>query len=194
MNKIHYNIFITLFIIFSCQNNKKENLTVNQDIYNFMQVVVEEQNLNFDYGIQIKPESDFGIWETDQMTFNSLISNLENDKKNKMKMDSLNWMQTSVKLNSHDYLQDLTKEDIAEMISQKENLKIFQWDNTKLGFNNSNKNNWYGFSIPLFSKDKNKAILMIKKLCPGLCGEGKTLLFTKKNGKWNSETVMIWQH
>ena len=105
--------------------------------------------------------------------------------------DSINW---TVELNSKNLLSDLTKQDISGMIKQKEKLKAFKWNNNQLGFNLTNKSNWYSFSVPLFSEDKTKAVMMIRDLCSGLCGSGKTILFTKKNEKWTSNTGMIWFH
>lgn len=196
MNKTRNTLFILLYIFISCGQSGNKNIASSQDIYDFMKVVIKEQKLNLDYGLRIEPQSSFSIQESDQTTFNSLLSELKEKKREiadpiKNKTDSLNWF---IELNSKTLLSDLTKEDISEMISQKERLKTFQWNNSGLGFNISNKKRWYSFSVPLFSKDKSKAVMMIKELCPGLCGTGKTILFEKQNGIWNSKTERSWFH
>ncbi|MBL4642668.1 MAG: hypothetical protein JKY44_03650 [Flavobacteriaceae bacterium] len=188
MNKTCNILILLLILTISCVKSEKKNITSNEDIYEFMKVVIKEQNLNLSYGISIKPESDFDITKSDNENFKSLKTNLDSVEQ---KSDSLNW---SVNLNSLTLLSNLSKEDISEMISQKESSKTFEWNNARLGFNLSNKNNWYSFSVPLFSKDKNKAVMMIRNLCPGLCGEGKTILFIKKDGKWTSNLGMQWLH
>ncbi len=155
-----------------------------------MKVIIDEQELNLNYGLRIEPEINFDLAKSDEENFKSLLSVLEYENKNKI-TDSLNW---TYELNSENLLSELTKQDISEMIKQKEKLKAFKWNNSELGFNLSNKNNWYSFSVPLFSEDKTKAVMMIRDLCPGLCGGGKTILFTKKNEKWISNTGIIWLH
>ncbi len=189
MNRILY-IFAILFILISCGQTSNSNLEYNQDIYNLMKVVINEQELNLNYGLKIEPEQGFDPSNTDSKIFESLMTEQETNVEFKMS-DSIIY---SYELNSENLLADLTKQDISEMIKQKEKLKSFKWNNNQLGFDLSNKNNWYSFSVPLFSEDKSKAIIMIRDLCPGLCGGGKTILFIKKNEKWTSNTGMIWLH
>ena len=165
-------------------NNQEQNL----DIYELMQAVIKEQELNLNYGLTLEPEMSFDLAKSDEENFKSLLSAIES--KNNI-ADAPNW---TGELNSENLLSDLTKQDIFEMIKQKENLKTFKWNNSELGFNLSNKNNWYSFSVPLFSEDRTKAVIMIRDLCSGLCGGGKTILFTKKNEKWTSNIGMIWLH
>ena len=188
MNKAYNILFLLLYLTFSCEKSEKKDITSNLDIYEFMKVVIQEQNLNLNHGISLKPEPNFDLTESDATNFNLLLVELEsNEKKN----DTLN---RSVDFNALTLLSSLNKEDISEMISQKENLEKFQWNNENLEFNLSNNKNWYSFSVPLFSKDRNKAVMMIRNLCSGLCGGGKTILFTKKNGEWTSEIGMVWYH
>ncbi|WP_179320907.1 hypothetical protein [Winogradskyella helgolandensis] len=189
MNR-NLNILAILFILISCGQVSNKDEAYNQDIYDFMKLVINEQELNLSYGLIIEPESSFDLNKSDEENFKSLLSELESKDKTKI-TDSINW---TVELNSKNLLSDLTKQDISGMIKQKEKLKVFKWNNNQLGFNLSNKNNWYSFSVPLFSEDKSKAVMMIRDLCSGLCGGGKTILFTKKNEKWTSNTGMIWLH
>ena len=88
----------------------------------------------------------------------------------------------------------VSKADISTMLKQKEILADFKWNVKRLGFNVNNDSNWYAFSVPLFSTDRKKAIMMIENLCPGLCGTGSTIMFIKKKDKWTSNQGKFWIH
>ena len=46
--------------------------------------------------------------------------------------------------------------------------------------------NYYTYSIPLFDRKKEKAIIYTEFLgCGSTCGEGQILVYLKKNNKWN---------
>lgn len=190
---IHYKkafLISLLLMLIGCDSVTDSNEVAKQHIYDFMKIVIEEQELNLNHGLRIKPELDFDISKTDEENFKSFLNELES--KNKIETsDTLDWIFDYKALST---LSDFKKEDIFAMIQQKENIKEFEWDNSKLGFNLSNENNWYSFSVPLFSKDKNKAVMKISSLCQGLCGTGNTVVFTKKNGKWTSATTGLWLH
>jgi len=193
MNNFRNILFIISLMIISCKEAENKIDTNNQDIYNFMKIVIEEQNLDLHYGIRLEPESNFMISESDSTVFNKLlfkIKNKQQETKGFNKNDTVISLYNSISL----YNESIKEEDISEMILQKKNLKSFQWDNSKLGFNLSNKENWYSFSIPLFSKDKNKAVMKIRDLCSGLCGNGRTILFVKENNNWNSSIKETWFH
>ncbi len=189
MNR-NLNIFAILFILLGCGQASNKDEAYDQDIYDFMKFIINEQELNLSYGLTIEPESSFDLTKSDEENFKSLLSELESEDKTEM-TDSIN---LTFELNSKNLLSDLTKQDIFGMIKQKEKLKAFKWNNNGLGFDLSNKNKRYSFSVPLFSKDKTRAVMMIRDLCSGLCGGGKTILFTKKNEKWTSNIGMIWLH
>lgn len=183
-------ILALLFILISCGQISTKEESYNQEIYDIMYMVIKDQKLKLNYGLNIELEQNFGIERTDKENFELLLAELAS-KKNNQKTDSIN---RGLQLNSQTLLADLTREDISEMIEQKEKLKGFTWDNSKLGFDLSNKNNWYSFSIPLFSKDKKNVVMMIRDLCSGLCGGGKTIFLTEKDGKWTSSIGAIWIH
>jgi hypothetical protein len=73
--------------------------------------------------------------------------------------------------------------------------KIISGDSVGLLFNQSNGNFWQNFkskygrmgfytvTMPLFSKDRNIAIIKINDHC-GLCGGGGTYVYKKVNSKW----------
>jgi hypothetical protein len=80
------------------------------------------------------------------------------------------------------------------MMAEKSRLHNLKWNNQKTGFSLTNKNSWYTFSLPYFSKDKKKAFICIQSLCPGLFGSGEVLLYQCKNNKWASQKVDSWLH
>ncbi len=55
----------------------------------------------------------------------------------------------------------LSPEDVEGMRYQLSSASNFSWDNNRLKFNLSNKENWYVFSPPLFSKDGTTAVMMV---------------------------------
>ena len=46
------------------------------------------------------------------------------------------------------------------------------------------QNTLLSFSIPIFNKSRNIAWIKTEFVCGELCGEGKTLILQKINGKW----------
>lgn len=131
-------ILAILLILISCGQVSNKDEAYNQDIYDFMKLVINEQELNLSYGLKIEPESSFDLTQSDKENFKSLLSELESKDKTEM-TDSINW---TVELNSKNLLSDLTKQDISGMIKQKEKLKAFKWNNNQLGFNLTNKSNF----------------------------------------------------
>jgi len=161
--------------------------TSNQNIYDFMKIVIADQKLDLNYGLSIEPENNCNGVQEDQIFLKTLLF-----EKTKLAGDTVNLKSLTITYNL--LPKCLNKGDIADMLLQKEKLIHFTWDNSRLGFNLSNKKNWYNFSRPLFSKDRKKAIMMIECLCPGLCGTGWTVLFSKQNDKWTSQKGEIWIH
>lgn len=161
--------------------------TSNQYIYDFMKVVIADQKLDLSYGLTAEPEQGCDLSQDDKVFLKALLI-----EKPKQKSDTVDWRNMSIIMNQ--FSKCLTNGDIDEMLLQKERLSNFTWDNSRLGFSQSNDNHWYCFSRPLFSKDGKKVIMMIRNLCPGLCGTGWTVLFTKQNKKWTSQTGGLWIH
>ena len=87
----------------------------------------------------------------------------------------------------------LNENDIDYMLRQQNCYSNFFWNNTLLGFNN-NKQQWYNLSVPLFSIDRNKVIIKVVELCPGLCGHGNTILYKKVKNEWQSTYIETWFH
>lgn len=183
----------------------------NRFIYEFMRIVIADQKLNFNYGLELTPESNCSMGY-DSIYLQTLLivppkKPVQRPAEYKTEIDSSskgNHKLTFKKLNvvstitlepiSMELKNCLTKEDIEHMLSQKAKYTSFKWDNSKLRFDEANDKNWYCFSVPLFSKDSTKAIIMIRDLCPGLCGSGSTVLYTKQNGVWTSQSGGQWYH
>lgn len=167
----------------------KTNLpdTSNQYIYDFMTAIIADQKLDLSYGLTTEPEQGCDLSQDDRTFLKTLLI-----EKSKPKSDTGNWQNMTITINQ--LPKCLTKGDIDEMLSQKEKLSNFRWDNSRLGFSPTNDKNWYCFSRPLFSKDRKKVVMMIRNLCPGLCGTGWTVVFTKQNNKWTSQTGGQWIH
>ena len=160
--------------------------TATQYIYDFMKMVIEEEKLDLNHGLYIVPEQRCNPGLDDKAFLNSLLIN------KKEKPVGINDGQ-KIEL-SMEPERFLTKADRNAMLLQKEKSDSFQWDISKLGFSAMNETNRYNFSVPLFSIDKRTAIMMIEDLCPGLCGSGNTIVFTKQNNKWISKKYGWWWH
>jgi hypothetical protein len=160
--------------------------TSNQYIYDFMKVVISDQKLDLSCGLTIEPEQSCDL-QDDKMFLKRLLI-----EKLKPKIKTGDWRNTTITFN--ELPKRLTSVDIDDMLLQKEKLKSFTWDNSRLGFDISNKRNWYCFSRPLFSKDRKTVLMMIRNLCPGLCGTSWTVMFVYENNKWTSKTGNQWIH
>jgi len=164
--------------------------TSNQYIYDFMKIVIREQKLNLTYGLTIEPESGCDLSGDDYSFLKTLLIETKKQENN---TDTGDWRKMTVSI--FEMPKCLTHADIKSMLGQKSKLlPIFKWDNSRLGFDLTNNKNWYCFSIPLFSADKKKAVMMIRDLCQGLCGTGWTVLFRKEQNKWVSQTGGQWIH
>lgn len=208
-------VIITAFSV-ACANPEKNSTIIEQIvsekdtvqyIYDFMRVVINDQKLNYGYGLTLSPESNIsGDGDNDSFLNGFLIDqhlNTEIEKKSsisrndttqiinsdsiyKLKIPELKISVVPL-LSQGQSIQCLTKTDIDYILSEKERLKNFQWNNQRLGFNLKNTNNWYVFSIPSFNKDQTIAFIQIRDLCkPFLCGSSYTLIYTFKNNQWHS--------
>ncbi|HSY61732.1 MAG TPA: hypothetical protein VK796_07640 [Cytophaga sp.] len=170
--KLNYSFGLTLEVENSLSYEDDETY-----LSKFLKVAAE--TLRY-YPIQEKPnDSALAIQKTDS----SFIS---------LKIPPLIFKPTTTFPNYTGYL---TKRDIKYMLSEKRRLQNFKWNNQRLGFNLANKDNWYIFSIPYFSKDKKTALISIRALCSSfLCGNGDVLLYRFENNKWTSTEVDYWVH
>jgi hypothetical protein len=152
-----------------------------------MKVVIADQKLDLSYGLTVEPEQGCDLSQDDKTFLKTLLI-----EKSKSKSDTGDWRNMTITVNQ--LPKCLTSGDIDEMLLQKDKLSNFTWDKSRLRFSSSNDKNWYCFSRPLFSKDGEKVVMMIRNLCPGLCGTGWTVMFTKQNDKWTSQTGGQWIH
>jgi hypothetical protein len=60
--------------------------------------------------------------------------------------------------------------------------KMFGKRKSKIDF--KSQNTLLSFSIPIFNKSRNIAWIKTELVCGELCGEGRTLILQKINGKW----------
>jgi hypothetical protein len=154
-------------------NEKSKPQITESDIYSILEYIIAERKLSKDYGINIEPADRCDPGKDDREFLTGLISATE-------PKDSLvdsGHLIIKIPL-GYDFglPKCLTKENVDFMLHQKEMNKGFKWNNSKLGFNLDNHDNWYEFSVPLFSEDKTKAILIVSNLCKGLCGTQQTFL------------------
>lgn len=183
-NSVETNIKIADTI---AQTKTNFSNTSNQYIYDFMKVVIADQKLDLSYGLSAEPEQGSDLSQDDKAFLKTLLI-----EKSKPKSDTGDWKNMTITINQ--LPKCFTNRDIDEMLLQKERLSNFTWDNSRLGFSSSNDKNWYCFSRPLFSRDSQKVVMMIRNLCPRLCGTGWTVVFTKQNNKWTSHTGGQWIH
>jgi hypothetical protein len=166
----------------------------DKEIYDFMQVLINEQKINTDKGLSIDPGDRCNVFQDDSAFLQTLlIDTTTHETAN----DTTDWQARSEVFTPTGFGQldkCLSKEDIDFMLEQKNNHLNFKWDNSKLKLDIKKRAYWYAFSVPLFSKDRSKVVVMIEELCPGLCGTGRTLLYMKKNNEWKCKTGDQWLH
>ncbi len=220
MKNFLLNIFIILFTLSGCkQTNKqidvpapapviKDSFTsvIRQilehldsghlEIYNFLQALINAKELDTSYALSLDPSPGCSKYEKEITFLQKLI--IEESKPelvDTMTKDSLFnvWVPKIASINFSEYDQSLTKKDVEYMLAQKPDPDKLRWNNSRLGFNMANKENWYRISIPLFSRDHKKVVIMIESLCPGLCGNGRTTVYIKEKGKWvGSAAGGVW--
>jgi hypothetical protein len=179
------------------------------EIYAFIKELIRDHQLDTSYGLLLEPEIGCDLTQKDITFLKTLII-----KKEEKIKSPLIAQDTSYQLDSNSYVKImklqpmvspeiislepercLTKQDIRYMLARKPDPLKFRWDNSELGFDTTNHQNFYSLSIPLFSIDHKKAIIMIEDLCPGLCGTGNTYVYKMQNKRWKTETSSFgWIH
>jgi hypothetical protein len=182
------------------------------EIYAFIKQLIKQKELNDTYGLIIEPAAACDLSQNDNTFLKTLL--LEKKKIQapyKEPADTLKSItDSSSKLNINTKIsynapqpitlllqpeKCLTKKDIRYMVAQKPDPVTFRWDNSALGFNMKNDSNYYSISIPLFSLDHKKAVVLIEQLCPGLCGTGNSYVYFKKKDKWVTTSFSFgWIH
>jgi hypothetical protein len=199
MNLALKMLLVILAALFGCSQTPKSDPgipvsnqmpvdTSDKEIYDFMKELISEEHLSLVNGLETVPQANCNLLKPDEEYLNNFLIG-SNKNRNSLEQSSGKFSNTFDQFD-----RCLSKEDINFMLNQKNAHRTFKWNNYRLGFNKENRNLWYIFSIPLFSKDKTRVLMMIRALCPGLCGTGSTVLFKKENGKWISETADLWYH
>jgi hypothetical protein len=199
-----YPLFF-LLAFYSCRQNsstkaipiskiESKDTTLGKEIYDLMQIVITEQKLKKNSGLLIDPEDRCDASLEDSVFLKTLLID---SVKAEVAIDTIDWQNRLMTITSTMFGQldkCLNSEDVSCMLQQKKDHVNFKWDNSKLNFDMNNDSLWYAFSVPLFSKDKTKAVLRIESLCPGLCGTGWTALCKKENGEWKCQNGFSWWH
>jgi hypothetical protein len=208
--------FLSLFLIGCNENsespseiNQRDSLVSSDDIYNFMNHLIEEDILKSGFRIEMKPEEDFGFHQkVDSILYQLEIKDhttKKSEHKNDILVDSIS-LQTVfdtqkidvdlisyVSISSTSFPEVLTSEDSKFIKSQINKNRDFKWNNNRLGFLEKSSH-WYQISVPCFSLDKKYVIILIRSLCPGFCGGGDLYLFTKKGEEWGLQRLGAWYH
>lgn len=164
--------------------------TSNQLIYDFLKMVIKDQNLDLNSGLDIEPIEYYDIGKTAEQFFKENQIGVKQPKKEPSNLEDLD----IVSFHSLDFETLLSLDEIEFMLREKKKIKQFKWDNKRLGFDLENSNYWYLFSIPLINKDETVAVIRYSHLCGGLCGGGQTLIYTKEKRKWMPHVVGMWIH
>ncbi len=196
---------ILLAILLICINSDTfaQAFPSEKDIYDFMQMVVKDQKLFKGMYLDSSPALDCSTIDDSSYLYtldSALIPIREADKKFRDTCMVRLGGKSDIALERFSFTfgavipSVLSKDDIAYMLAQRVHLTTFKWNAARLGFNKTATYNYYYISVPVFSVDKTKAILKIEELCPGLCGQGHTILYTKRDGIWTPEIGATWYH
>ena len=184
-------LILTPFSLFGQTNSDSLNHSLTKDIYLIIKTIITTEKLNRGFGIALIPERNCNINKDDTTYLQTLLIKPKQ-------------VDTTQKIGSSDFVvvsnltfpdkNILTQADINYIITAKENLIKFKWDNKQLGFNLKSKKKYYSFSVPYFNLTHDKAIVMYRYHCPGLCGGGSTILLTKTDKGWDNTTLELWFH
>jgi hypothetical protein len=165
------------------------------EIYNFINYLVDTGVLDLYYGLNPEPEESFAYLTHENSILNKMlikekVSNIE------LSGDSFVFqMDFESSITTCPFVTEtLSQDDTAFIKRQSKRLDSFEWDVKRLGFNEDNTNNYYRISLPYFSKDKTRVLILVRDLCPGLCGGGKELLFINKGDVWEKQVIGSWIH
>jgi hypothetical protein len=190
---LSFFIFLSLFFYPRfCQAQKTSIADSSQiaEVYSIIQFVVKAEKLDKKCGFRVKPEPDCS---PDKQDFNYLYSlQIRSAKPTKPALDSTG--NTVVNEFGQPDKNIFTKADISYILKTKNKFKSFTWDNHLLGFDWNNKWDFYSFSVPYFNLAHTKVILMYEFHCPGLCGNGKTIVLTKSGDQWSISAMERWVH
>jgi hypothetical protein len=185
-------IFIlTPFALFGQTNSDSLNQSLSKDIYSIIKTIIKTEKINRNSGLALISEKNCNINQDDTTYLQTLLIKPKP-------------VDTTKKTSSSDFVivsnltypdkNILTQADINYILKAKKNFTEFKWDNTQLGFNLKSDKKYYSFSVPYFNLTHDKAIVMYRYHCSGLCGGGSTILLTKTNKGWDNTTLELWFH
>lgn len=174
----------------------KNSCSVSPDeIYSIINIVIKKEKINKSDGIDLRIQPYFDLSQNDTAYLKTFL--IKPKKKVKMirvpATDSTFAYEIPESFSSQDKGL-LTNADIEYMLCTRAKYKNLRWDNSKLGFSESNKKNFYIFSLPYFNKKHDLVLLSYDWLCPGLCGSGKTIVLKKKGNGWDISSLNMWFH
>ena len=146
------------------------------EIYSVIQYVIKKEALDKNHGLDIIPDSTCNIHSDDSIYLRTLLIKPKPVDTTDKSGSSGFIVSTTL---SMPYKNILTAADINYMLKTKKIFAHFEWDNNQLGFNMGNKELYYTFSMPYFNLAHDKAIIMYRFHCFGLCGADEILLLNK---------------
>ena len=151
---------------------------INKEIYSFIRMAVKKIPLNLKYNLRPEPLKNCNN-ESDSIFLNSLLDDSQDEKSAHKKSSSLQILKL------YGLPKCLTAEDIKLMLGQRLQSQKFSWDGKYLGFS-LESDNWYSFSVPLFSKDRKKVIFGVEELRSSYSRSKKIYLLHKEGDDWKS--------
>jgi len=172
-------------------NSDSLNESLGDDIYLIIKTVIKTEKINRNLGLALIPDKNCNLNQDDTAYLKTLL--LKPKSVDTVKRTSSSEFIVVSNLTYPDK-NILTFADINYILKTKEGLAGFKWDNKKLSFNLKNEKKYYSFSVPYFNSTHDKAIVMYRYHCPGLCGGGSTILLTKTDKGWDNTTLELWFH
>jgi len=182
-------IALTPFVLFGQTNSDSLNQSLSKDIYSIVKTIIKTEKINRNSGLTLTPDKNCNINQDDTTYLQTLLIKPKP-------------VDTTKKTSSSDYVRVsnltypdkniLTQADINYILKSKESFQGFKWDNNQLEFNLKSEKKYYSFSVPYFNLTQDKAIVMYRYHCPGLCGAGSTILLTKTDKGWDTTTLELW--
>lgn len=192
--------FLMIFILSTCKNaaTSSDNFsktaaeyitidTTDTQLYNFVEALIKKGELAPCYELNNKPLN----WDTWQLS----LPQASFFKRFFLKDSSIFKQHKKANVKSPEELlrEHLRIEDVDFMLRQKEKGNDFNWDWSKLKIKPisplASYTCKYSFTIPLFSKDGNTAIIAFDSSLGG-----KTLIGIKENNEWIIEDYGIHVH
>lgn len=185
--------FLILMSIVSVNNvfAQTENASSDyseEDLYQFMQMVVTTQNLNKTYALAYKTDANKYEW-----SFFSEYTLDSTSLEAALAFDSIQKARGTLLANPY-YKDGLTPKDIESFLQNGKNVNpVYKWKDDAFDFDQTNRKDWYTFTLPVFNSDKTMALVTIRYTCSEfLCGNTQYFLYKKVNGEWTGKALSLW--